>query len=116
MERPPGLFDGDERLSRLSDICGLIEALLRVVRSAMFRPGRAAALNCSGGVQGRRPPFNPVLVFRILVFQPRNTFSGGRAEFLINDRMPFMGFLGFRLGKGCQSIWSSRAAGQGERG
>ena len=55
-------------------------------RSALHRPdGR------------RRPPFDPVLIFKILVIQATNNLSDERAEFLINDRLSFMRFLGLGL-------------------
>lgn len=46
--------------------------------------------------EGGRPPFDPVLMFRILVIQALNSLSDERTEYLINDRLSFMRF--FRLG------------------
>ena len=47
--------------------------------------------------EGGRPPFDPVLLFKILVIQATNNLSDERAEFLINDRLSFMRFLGLGL-------------------
>jgi transposase, IS5 family len=47
--------------------------------------------------EGGRPPFDPVLMFKILVTQATNNLSDERAEFLINDRLSFMRFLGLGL-------------------
>jgi len=44
--------------------------------------------------EGGRPPFDPVLMFKILVTQATNNLSDERAEFLITDRLSFMRFLG----------------------
>src|SRR5208282_688284 len=49
------------------------------------------------GAQGGRPPFDPVLMFKILIIQATNNLSDERAEFLINDRLSFMRFLGLGL-------------------
>src|SRR5499427_7117341 len=49
------------------------------------------------GRKGGRPPFDPVLMFKILVIQATNHLSDERAEFLINDRLSFMRFLGLGL-------------------
>jgi transposase len=49
------------------------------------------------GVQGGRPPFDPVMMFKILIIQATNNLSDERAEFLINDRLSFMRFLGLGL-------------------
>jgi hypothetical protein len=51
------------------------------------------ALAYSDGAQGGRPPFDPVVMFKILVIQAANTLSDERTEFLINDRLSFMRFL-----------------------
>ena len=56
-----------------------------------------AALAYSDGAQGGRPPFDPVMMFKILIIQATNNLSDERAEFLINDRLSFMRFLGLGL-------------------
>ena len=62
----------------------------------LFRPELNAALSYTDRTEGGRPPFDPVLMFKILVIQATNNLSDERAEFLINDRLSFMRFL--RLG------------------
>ena len=69
MARQPGLFDVDERLRRLSDIGDQLEAFAAVVEFEMFRPDLVGALNYGDGTKGGRPPFDPVLMFKILVIQ-----------------------------------------------
>jgi transposase, IS5 family len=111
MARQPGLFDVDERLRRLSDIGDQLEAFATVVGFEMFRPDLVAALNYSDGTKGGRPPFDPVLMFKILVIQAQNNLSDERAEFLINDRLSFMRFLGLGLGDkvpDAKTIWAFR--------
>jgi hypothetical protein len=42
------------------------------------------ALAYADGAKGGRPPFDPVMMFKILVIQAQNNLSDERAEFLIN--------------------------------
>ena len=81
MKRQAGLFDVDERLKRLSDIGDQLEAFSRVVDFEMFRPELAAALHYGDGARGGRPPFDPVMMFKILVIHAQNTLSDDRTEF-----------------------------------
>ena len=98
MAAQPGFFDVDERLRRLSDLGDQLEAYARTVDFELFRPELEAALNYADGSRGGRPPFDPVMMFKILVIQAQNGLSDERAEFLINDRLSFMRFLGLSLG------------------
>ena len=86
------VFDIDDRLKRLSDLGDQLETF----RSAV-RPELNAALSYTERTEGGRPPFHPVLMFKILVIQATNNLSDERAEFLINDRLSFMRFLGLGL-------------------
>ena len=76
-----------------------------------FRPELNAALSYSNGSQGGRPPFDPVMMFKILVIQAANNLSDERTEFLINDRLSFMRFLGLSLADrvpDARTIWLFR--------
>ena len=102
-----GLFDVDERLKRLSDLGDPLLAFTAAVDFEVFRPELTRALAYSDGSQGGRPPFDPVRMFKILVIQAANTLSDERTEFLINDRLSFMRFLGFPAPDG--AAWRSCA-------
>jgi IS5 family transposase len=107
----PGFFDVEERLQRLSDLGDQLLAFARVVDFEMFRPELSRALAYSDGAQGGRPPFDPVMMFKILVIQAANALSDERAEFLINDRLSFMRFLGLSLSDrvpDARTIWLFR--------
>ena len=67
MRDQPGFFDIDDRLKRLSDLGDQLEAFRVVVDFETFRPELNAALSYSNGSQGGRPPFDPVMMFKILV-------------------------------------------------
>ena len=89
-----GFFDVDDRLKRLSNLGDQLDMFARIVDFELFRPDLLQALAYSSGTQGGRPPFDPVMMFKILVIQAANTLWDERTEFLINDRLSFMRFLG----------------------
>lgn len=66
----------------------------------IFRSTLTKGLAYTGSPQGERPPFDAVMMFKILVVQAANNLSGERTEFLINDRLSFMRFLGLGLADG----------------
>src|SRR5206468_5421699 len=107
----PGFFDVDERLKRLSDLGDQLLAFTAAVDFEIFRPELMGALAYSDGSQGGRPPFDPVMMFKILVIQAANALSDERAEFLVNDRLSFMRFLGLGLSDrvpDARTIWLFR--------
>jgi IS5 family transposase len=109
--RQTGFFDVDERLQRLSDLGDQLEAYAATVDFELFRAELEAALAYSDGARGGRPPYDPVMMFKILVIQAQNNLSDDRAEFLINDRLSFMRFLGLSLGDrvpDAKTIWLFR--------
>ena len=111
MRGQPGFFDIDERLRRLSDLGDQLLAFAKAVDFEMFRPELSTALAYCDGAQGGRPPFDPVMMFKILVIQAANTLSDERTEFLINDRLSFMRFLGLGLSDrvpDARTIWLFR--------
>lgn len=106
-----GFFDVDDRLKRLSDLGDQLDAFRACVDFEMFRAGLVAALAYSDGAQGGRPAFDPVLMFKILIIQTTNNLSDERTEFLINDRLSFMRFLGLDLSDrvpDARTIWLFR--------
>jgi IS5 family transposase len=111
MRGQPGFFDIDERLKRLSDLGDQLEAFARAVDFEIFRAELAKALAYSDGLQGGRPPFDPVMMFKVLVIQAANSLSDERTEFLISDRLSFMRFLGLGLSDrvpDARTIWLFR--------
>mgnify|MGYP006288101299 CR=1 FL=1 len=111
MRGQPGFFDVDDRLKRLSGLGDHLEAFAAAVDFEMFRGDLVAALGYSDGAQGGRPPFDPVMMFKILVIQTMDNLSDERAEFLINDRISFMRFLGLTIADrvpDARTIWLFR--------
>ena len=81
----------------LSGLGDQLEAFSRTVDFEVFRPELEQALAYSDGSKGGRPPFDPVLMFKILVIQTLNNLSDEWTEYLINDRLSFMRLLGLGL-------------------
>ena len=63
--------------------------------------------------RGGRPPYDQVLMFRVLILQSSHSLSDERTEYLIKDRLSFMRFLGLSLAQSvpdANSIWNFREA------
>ena len=109
--RQAGFFDLDVRLKRLSDIGDQLETYSAAIDFEMFRADLEAAVNYSDGSKGGRPPYDVVMMFKILIIQAQHNLSDDRAEFLITDRLSFMRFLGLDLndrGPDAKTIWLFR--------
>ncbi|GBR55275.1 hypothetical protein GCM10007872_00340 [Gluconobacter sphaericus NBRC 12467] len=85
-----GFFDVEERLARLNGLSDQLEAFSQIMNFEVFRPDLKKALVYSDGSKGGRPPFDPVLMFKILVIQTLNNLSDERKRYLINDRLSFI--------------------------
>lgn len=96
--RQSGLLGLSDHMRRLSADGYLLEMLSRVVDFEAFRPTLVAALAYSDGAKGGRPPYDPVVMLKVLVLATQNNVSGARMEWLIRDRLSWLRFLGFDLG------------------
>ena len=90
----PGFFDLDDRYAALSKIGDPLEQLAAVIDFEPFRYRLEKALKRSDGSKGGRPPYDCVMMFKILVLQALYGLSDDQAEFMIGDRLSFMRFLG----------------------
>ena len=86
-------FDLATRYDALSHHGDPLEALASHVPWAEFRPTLERVLRRSKGNQGGRPPFDAVLMFKILVLQALYNLSDDQTEYQIRDRLSFMRFL-----------------------
>ena len=79
----------------------------------MFRADLERAVPRSDRSKGGRPPYDHVLMFRVLILQSSYSLSDERTEYLIKDRLSFMRFLGLSLAQSvpdANSIWNFREA------
>ena len=93
----PGFFDADERLKALSAVGDPLERLAKVVDFELFRPELEAALARSDRSKGGRPPYDAVLMLKVLVLQTLYTLSDDAIEYQLKDRLSFMRFCGLAL-------------------
>ena len=83
MRGQAGFWDIDERSGRLSAAGDPLEKLNAVVPWDVFRKPLAKALKRSDGAKGGRPPYDAVLMFKIMVLQALYNLSDEQAEFQI---------------------------------
>ena len=113
MRGQAGFFDIEERLKELSAKGDTLERLNGFVDFELFRPDLERAVPRADGSSGGRPPFDHVLMFKVLILQASHTLSDERTEFLIKDRLSFMRFLGLGLADpvpDANTIWTFREA------
>lgn len=93
MAGQPGFFDLSDRYEALSAAGDPLEWLAAVVDFEVFRGPLVAALRRAPRAKGGRPPFAPVLMFKILVLQTLYSLSDEATEFQIKDRLSVQRFL-----------------------
>src|SRR5215204_2676053 len=94
-----GFFDLPDHLQRLSEAGDPLEVIAQAVDFEAFRAVLDKALAYSDGAKGGRPLYDPVALFKALILAAQNNVSDSRMEFLIRDRLSWMRFLGFELGR-----------------
>ena len=112
-DRMPGFFDVDDRLAELSAKGDDLERVKALVDFELFRPALETAVARADRSKGGRPPFDHVLMFKVLILQAMHSLSDERCEYLIKDRLSFMRFLGLGLGDvvpDANTIWTFREA------
>jgi IS5 family transposase len=113
MGRPAGFFDVEDRLAGLSKKGDDLERLAAVIDFELFRPELERAVPRADRSKGGRPPFDHVLMFKVLILQTQNNLSDERTEFYLRDRLTWMRFLGLGLGDpvpDANTIWTFREA------
>ncbi len=96
-----GFFDENGRLNELSLLGDPLERLNMVINWESFRPKLTKVFKKEAKGQGGRPPYDYVVMFKVLILQRLYGISDAQAEYQIKDRLSFMRFLGFNL---CDSI------------
>lgn len=92
-----GFFDLSDRYAALSAAGDPLERLSAVVDFELFRAPLKAALQRGPRDKGGRPPFDPVLMFKMLVLQALYSLSDEAIEYQVKDRLSFQRFLGLGL-------------------
>jgi IS5 family transposase len=109
--RDYGFFDQDIRLTKLSMLGDPLERLANGIDFEIFREVLIEGLSKLAKGKGGRPPYDYVLLFKILILQRYYNLSDAQAEFQINDRMSFMRFLSLTISDDIpdsNTIWNFR--------
>lgn len=92
-----GFFDESDRLEQLSELGDPLEKLSSVIDWEIFRPAITRVLKKEPRGPGGRPPYDYVMMFKILILQRLYHLGDAQAEYQIKDRLSFMRFLGLAL-------------------
>src|ERR1035441_9054164 len=92
-----GFFDFSQRQDKLLVTRSFLEQVNRLVEWESFRPVLESAIVRKECNKGGRPPFDLVLMFKILVLQALYNLSDEQTEYQILDRLSFMEFLELKL-------------------
>lgn len=106
-----GFFDQDIRLSKLSELGDPLERLNKGVDFEMFREFLEDNLTRLSDGKGGRPPYDYVLMFKIVILQRYYNLSDEQVEYQINDRMSFMRFLDLTIADDVpdsRTVWNFR--------
>lgn len=106
-----GFFDIENKENRLSELGDHLEKLNNIIDWEMFRPILKKAFKKEHKGAGGRPPFDYVMMFKILIIQKYYNLSDEQTEFQINDRISFMRFLGLGIADkvpDAKTIWYFR--------
>lgn len=97
IQSQPGFFDLEERYAELSKAGDPLVKLNELIPWEKFRTTLALALSKQKKSNAGRPPYDPVLMFKVLVLQSLYNVSDHQIEFQIRDRISFMRFLNLNI-------------------
>ena len=90
-----GLFEEQFRNEKISNLKDLLDQLNSFIRWEDFRPVIDKAFPVTDPSRGgSRPPFDRVMLFKVLVLQRMYNLSDNNTEYQILDRHSFCKFLG----------------------
>jgi len=93
-----GLFDIEFHEKKIKEYQPPLVKLDKVIEWEMFRKPLEDALYVKPKGAGGRPPFDKLMMFKILILQKYYNLSDEQTEFQINDRTSFKQFLGLKIG------------------
>ena len=106
-----GFFDEETRLAKLTKKKDPLVKLSLMINWESFRPVIERAMKKQTRGYGGRPPYDYIMMFKVLILQRLYNVSDEQMEFQINDRLTFMRFLGLSLGDNIpdqNTIWLFR--------
>jgi IS5 family transposase len=106
-----GFFDEDFRIEKLIKLGDPLHRLSKGVDFELFRPLLSDNLFKQSQGPGGRPPYDYVMMFKILVLQRYFNLSDDQVEFQICDRISFMKFLNLTIADDVpdsKTVWNFR--------
>ena len=106
-----GFFDLTHRYEALTQKGDPLEQLAHQIPWVRFRKTLEKSVRRSKRPKGGRPPFDAILMFKVLVLQTLYNLSDDQTEYQIRDRLSFMRFLGLDLHQripDAKTIWLFR--------
>ena len=82
-----GLFDEADRLQEISKLGDPLEKLNTVIDWNIFKPILKKAMQKEAKGPGGRPPYDYVMMFKILILQRFYNISDAQTEYQIKDRL-----------------------------
>jgi IS5 family transposase len=92
-----GFFDETDKLRELSNLGDPLEKLNKFMKWDQFKGILKRTFYKEPQGPGGRPPFDYVMMFKILILQKLYNISDDQAEYQITDRLSFQRFLGLAL-------------------
>ena len=105
------MFDDEQTFEKLNDMGNPLDRLSEVIDFEMFRKILEKALHKDKMTKAGAKPYDPVLMFKILVLQRMYHLSDAQTEYQIRDRLSFRRFLGLSSGDkvpDAKTIWLFR--------
>lgn len=105
------IFAESERLQRLAELNNTLLRLNASVNWELFRHTIRKGIRKNSKGRGGRPPYDEVLMFKVLILQRLYQLSDDQIEYQINDRLSFQRFLGLTLSSkvpDAKTIWLFR--------
>ncbi len=93
----PGFFDVDERLAQLSKLGDPLEHLECTIPWEEFVSVLQTVHEKERKSNAGRKPYDPLLMFKVLILQSLYNLADDQVEYQIRDRLSFMRFLGLQI-------------------
>jgi len=92
-----GFFDLARQLDKIYQLNSFLPKLNSLIDWELFRPDLNKVRATVDYSKGGRPPFDVVLMFKILVLKSMFNLSDAQTELQVRDRLSFQDFLGLRI-------------------
>lgn len=92
-----GFFDADIRIEKLISLGDPLHKLSKGINFEIFRPTLELSLSKLAKGAGGRPPYDYLMMFKVLILQRYFNLSDDQVEFQVCDRISFMRFLGLTI-------------------